>query len=198
MERESSPIGISVDFLPNRFSLRRLSHFFLSFSFQYYTKLFLLFNPHYGESSDFPTRENQRKLRIWILFRNVLFRCRPLIVRSTHTLHNLSIYHNIPDSTLANLRKTTDETVYTHNLFHFQLSLSYTLYKCTSRAKAKNIFEPTKQGFSTYHPLLVGEAFCYSFCILQPIYRRFCSILQQFNHYILWFAFGTGFASRAD
>jgi len=47
------------------------------------------------------------------------------IVGGTNALNNLPVNDHIPNLTLPNLGKRTNETIHTRNLFHLQLSLSF-------------------------------------------------------------------------
>jgi hypothetical protein len=50
------------------------------------------------------------------------------IVRSGNALNNRTVDDHLPDSTLANLGETADETVDALNLFHFSILFSIVLF----------------------------------------------------------------------
>jgi hypothetical protein len=71
------------------------------------------------KKSDFPASENQFERLAGILACDIRFRSRLPVVGCRHTLNNLAIYDNVPDSTAANPGQTGDEIVDMSSLFHF-------------------------------------------------------------------------------
>lgn len=103
---------------------------FLSFSFQYSTKLFLLVNPLLSGDRNHSTETVERQLErtSGILSIDVRLSSILSIIARTHTLYNRTILiRNLPDFLLDDTRKTTNETVDRNTLFHHSLSLSLSL-----------------------------------------------------------------------
>jgi hypothetical protein len=103
------------------------NHFLFPFSFSLVSLLYSIGRP-VSSTLDFPVRKFQGESLTRILASDVRLCSLFAIVRSGNALNNRTVNDHLPDSTLANLGETADETVDALNLFHFSILFSIVLF----------------------------------------------------------------------